>query len=181
MEEKSAFTTWINLGKNVLLKRCKQEDALTLSQVATQSYTEHYTYLWEDGAADYMTSHFNKQVLTQELLQTNSHFFLVFNKEQAIGFFKLNVLGQHTLELERIYLLKKAIGKGIGKKLMLFVDHFAKKHHCNSIELKTMQLGKAWRFYEKMGFGVIGETSLQENLIKKQFSLMYVMRKNLSN
>jgi len=162
---------------NLQFKKCTLLDIPQLIKVATKSYREHYTYLWEDGGESYITNHFDKASFKQELLQTNSEFYLVLWREKAVGFFKINDLDKTYLELERIYLIAAAKGKGIGKASVQFVEGFAVTHSKSIISLKTMQKGKAYSFYEKCGFRIVDETILNVPLIKKEYRKMFVMEK----
>ncbi|MEM9886437.1 MAG: GNAT family N-acetyltransferase [Bacteroidota bacterium] len=169
----------IELDKKISIKKCNPEDIPQLIKVATQSYREHYTYLWQDRGEQYIAIHFNSAQLALELSHPDAYFFLVLDKDVAVGFFKLNLLGNQVLELERIYLLQAVEGKGIGRIIVQFTENFAKKYQRKTIELRTMKKGKAEGFYLKMGFEIVGESLLEGDLIIEAYKRMHVMKKNV--
>ncbi|MEM8524733.1 MAG: GNAT family N-acetyltransferase [Bacteroidota bacterium] len=158
-------------------KKCDQQDIPQLIQVSAQSYREHYTYLWEDKGENYIANNFNKNTFTKELLLPNSEFYLILWQSEAVGFFKINDIEETYLELERIYLIAEAKGKGIGKAAVDFVENLAISTSKSIICLKAMQKGRAYLFYEKCGFEIVDEYILKEPFIKKEYNKMYVMEK----
>lgn len=164
------------------IKNCTEEDINTLVEISKQSYLEHYTYLWVDDGAGYIQSNFNNYKLYKELSDQNSAFFLVHDGQKFVGLIKLNInsatdgfSADVALELERIYFIKEASGKGFGKKVIDFVLHFAKQKRKNIIWLKAMDSSAAVDFYKKMGFQITSVTELTYPHIKSEFKTMYVM------
>lgn len=105
-----------------LIKTCTKENIKDLIQISKQSYLEHYTYLWLDNGESYMQANFNADKLSDELSDPNSVFFLIYDGENPVGLMKLNINSavsvfspDTALELERIYFIKEASGKGFGK------------------------------------------------------------------
>ncbi|MEL6719343.1 MAG: GNAT family N-acetyltransferase [Bacteroidota bacterium] len=163
----------------VQFKKCELEDIPQLIKISTQSYREHYPYLWEDKGESYIANNFNEAVFKQELLQASSEFYLVLLQEEAVGFFKINKIDGIHLELERIYLITTAKGRGLGKAAIHFVEGLAIKYNKSIIFLKTMQKGKAYLFYEKCGFQIVDTDSLNDPLAKETYKEMFVMEKVL--
>ena len=164
------------------IKPCTKEDIQDLIQVSTQSYQEHYTYLWEDAGANYMEHNFTAEKFEEEISNSNAVFFLIRDGQKYVGFIKLNIdsgvynfPARTTLELERIYFIKEAAGKGLGKEAIEFVSNYAKQMHKSHIWLKAMESGTAVEFYKKRGFRVIGEIELDYINIKSEFKKMFVM------
>ena len=59
--------------------------------------------------------------------------------------------------LEDILISHKHRGEGIGTKLLLFAEKFAKDHNCTKIWTETDEDWKAADFYKKMGFKICGK------------------------
>ena len=160
-----------------------------LSALAKNIYKEYYLHLWYPGGADwYMNEYaYHPDTLRAELADTGSLHFIVYGEEQPLGYLKirLNVILSETepansLEIERIYLHKKAAGKGIGKKMMQLAEKLAVQHNKKMIFLKAMDSSKdAIAFYEKMGYVVSGTLTLPFPQMKEIFRGMVILQKEL--
>jgi len=169
------------------VKICTAEDLGELVRVSTQSYREHYTYLWLDKGEGYVQNNFNLDKLYGEMSDTNSVFFLVYHEEKAVGIIKLNIdkgidgfSVDAALELERIYFLKEASGKGLGKEAIDFVANFARERGKRVVWLKAIDTSAAMNFYKKRGFRIIAGTRVNYPNIIEELSGMVVMVLDLS-
>src|SRR5437868_6964485 len=115
------------------IRQCTYNDIPLMQQISMQSYTEHYKYLWHDGGEGYIRAHFSMEQLEKEMSDVNSVYFLLFSMQAPVGILKLNVdkaieeyTAEESLELERIYFIHEATGKGAGKETIDFVTAFAK-------------------------------------------------------
>src|SRR5688500_6209073 len=114
---------------------CSEKDIPDLLNVSLQSYREHYTHLWYDHGEKYMADNFNAENFRLQLADKNVALFLIRDDQHVpAGFLKLNIDkawenydATSSLELERIYLIKRVSGKGLGKKILDFVTDLAKE------------------------------------------------------
>lgn len=166
---------------------CSTEDAKTVSDVAIRSYKDFYLHLWYDNGGWYINHSFSQPVFEKEIKDHNHAFFLLNEKEDPVGFLKLNI--DHPLkgyeqynciELERIYLIKSATGKGYGRKTMDFCFDYAKRLKKEIIWLKAMGTSSAVLFYEALGFEHCGSLFLDFPQMKEEFRGMVVLMKRLS-
>ncbi len=160
----------------VQIKPCTLTDTQTLTWVACQSYRQHYTYLWHDNGDAYVARCFSEEVLRQELQQPGSAYYLAFLNGQPAGFLKLNLhkpfpdAPEHNaLEIERIYLLEEATGKGVGKALMYLVICIAEVINKELVWLKAMDSSPAVTFYQTSGFKPCGTYHLDLPYMKDEF------------
>ena len=167
---------------SLTIKTCTKEDINDLLQVARQSYLEHYTYLWFDEGEGYMQASFNFDKLDHELSNPNAAFFLLYEEDRPVGLLKLNInsatagfSADTALELERIYFIKEAAGKGLGKAAINFVSNFALQRNKSIVWLKAMDSSAAVEFYKKRGFQITGEFELSYPHLRDEFKKMYVM------
>ncbi|MDO6435199.1 GNAT family N-acetyltransferase [Flavitalea sp. BT771] len=171
------------MTKEPKYKICSEDDIPQILEIYKQSYIEHYTYLWSDKGENYMKTSFTKERILSEMNEAHSKFFLIYEDDLPVGILKIND-GRSTdgardpayLEVERIYFLKKAAGKGLGKLTLQMVDRLAKNANKTIIWLKAMKGADAVKFYEKQGFEVIDETELSYPFIKDEFKRMVVMQ-----
>lgn len=171
---------------NLIIKECTAEDIPTILRVALQSYKEHYTYLWWDAGEAYMERNFSFSAIEKELAEEHSYFYLLYANNEPAGFLKINdakPLAPHSredcLELERIYLLEKVSGKGIGKKAIDFVRQVAIKKRRKLMWLKAMDSSLAVVFYQKMGFKLTDSITLDLPYMKDEWRNLLVMKKQL--
>ena len=113
-----------------------------------------------DDFRAYMDTAFSEEKIKQELLHPNSIFYFVQQDGDTVGYLKLNVNDAQTefretngMELERVYLIPQAQGKGIGAKIIAFVLVVAKTRHKHYVWLGVWEKNiRAIRFYERLGF-----------------------------
>jgi GNAT superfamily N-acetyltransferase len=174
------------MNKEPVYKICSEGDIPQILEICKQSYIEHYTYLWSDKGENYMKTGFTGERILSEIARAHSKFFLIYEEELPVGILKINE-GKSTdgtrnpeyLEIERIYFLKKAAGKGLGKFTLKMVEQLAKNSNKKFIWLKAMKGADAVKFYEKQGFEIIDETELSYPFIKDEFKRMVVMQRRI--
>lgn len=68
-------------------------------------------------------------------------------------------------ELKILYLDPDSRGKGIGKKLLEFIENEAKNQGCKEILIRSAKRFKdtAYEFYKKMGYGKVGIVTSENN------------------
>lgn len=166
----------------IRIKTCTTENIQDLIDLSTKSYLENYTYLWSDDGLNYIENNFNFDKLSREMSDPNAAFFLISERDKPIGFMKVNIVSPtdiystgSVLELERIYLLGEASGKGYGKAAIGFVKEFATKNQKKAILLKAMESSPSVNFYKKQGFKIVGECILNYPYIKSEFQNMFIM------
>ena len=174
------------MQKNQIIP-CSEKDISTIIDVAIKSYNEYYLHLWYDAGAWYKQLSFNQETLKQEMLDANARFYLLYEAETPVGFLKLNLhkkLEPYTdtdcLELERIYIIKYATGKGLGKQAVNFTLDIARSLNKKYIWLKGMDTSPSMFFYESTGFKKIGTVRLDFELMKEEFRGMIVYLQEVS-
>ena len=165
-------------------------NAEELSSLAKNIYKEHYLHLWHPGGAEwYMDEYaYNPETLRKELADSDNLHFIVYDGEQPLGYLKIKLYEKlpgfeqlNSLEIERIYLHKKAAGKGIGKQLMQLAETIATQHKKEMIFLKAMDTSTASiGFYQKNGYSLCGTLKLSFTQLKEVYCGMVILQKFLS-
>ena len=166
------------------------ESVALLSDVATHAYTDHYLHLWKNNNADwYINKCFTIEVLTAELNDPNNVFYIVFEDEKPLGFFKIvlsnplsinDIFEQNALYLERVYFIKEAVGKGLGEIAFNFALDTARRLNKKIIWLTAMDSSlKPIAAYKRMGFEICGTKELDFECIKDELRGMVIMKKTL--
>ncbi|MBC8151620.1 MAG: GNAT family N-acetyltransferase [Bacteroidetes bacterium] len=160
-------------------------DAPLLSEVALRAYRQHYLHLWHDGGAWYINRCFTVDEMRAEMADPNSAWFLVEEAGEPVGFIKLNIdkplegdETQNALELERIYLVQEATGRGVGRAALEFIFDFARQRGKTLVWLKAMDSSTdAIAVYTRLGFALCGTHQLDFEAMKREFWGMVVMKK----
>ncbi len=169
--------------KEAVYKICSTDDIPQILEICRQSYIEHYTYLWSDDGENYMQTSFTPERISLEMMVDESKFYLIYHEQLPVGILKINnekyldgTKNSDYLEIERIYFLKAAAAKGLGKSTLKMVGQLALNENKKVIWLKAMKGADAVKFYEKQGFVITDETELSYPFIKEQFKRMVVMQ-----
>ena len=173
------------------------ESVALLSDVAIHAYTDHYLHLWKNNDADwYINKCFTIEVLTAELNDPNNVFYIVFENEKPLGFFKIvlsnplsiidsrcdniEIFEENALYLERIYFIKEAVGKGLGEIAFNIALDTARRLNKKIIWLTAMDSSiKTIAAYKRMGFEICGTKELDFEQIKDEMRGMVIMKKTL--
>ncbi|HEY8559192.1 MAG TPA: GNAT family N-acetyltransferase [Pyrinomonadaceae bacterium] len=131
---------------------------------AVTFYEAYYEQDNPHSLADYINESFDPAKIRAEIENENAAFFIIFRNGRAVGYAKLRadsavdcVANETAIELQRIYVVERVFGAGIGERLL---------RHCLDVAraegYKTLWLGvweenrRAQRFYEKHGFRRVG-------------------------
>ena len=160
----------------------------TYITVGTKAYNQHYRHLWpKEDTSPYIQGSFTEEILLGEKQDSNTNLFLIHYNKTTIGILKLTLkkaLGAYSEEdalyVDKIYLQKEATGKGIGKKVLQFIQLRAKELKKKLIWLDTMQKGPALHFYLSNGFKKYGTTKVPFPQVIEAEKPMFIMIKELS-
>jgi ribosomal protein S18 acetylase RimI-like enzyme len=148
------------------IKEATLQDIATMREVAISSYADTFS---EHNTAENMAAFFNDtynlKKLEQEFHEPNSRLLLAFEGERQVGFVRLreseevlSLLGENTIELQRLYVLTSAQGKSVGRFLMEASMTFAKQKKYAWIWLGVWEKNfRAQRFYQAWGFEKFSE------------------------
>ncbi len=123
----------------------------------------------EQDLIEYITKTYNIEQIKSNLLNNNIHYFIAYDNEGDVGYIKLvsntkpETLKGKTIELEKIYIRKRAFGKKTGAALMKKAIEYAQEHGFEHLFLGVWQENtRAVSFYKKFGF---------KNFSTRQFKL----------
>lgn len=150
------------------IRKCNLNDLEHLLAISYQTF--HETFSAQNSAENmkaYSDEAYTKENFAAELKNPHSQFFYIFYNDECAGFLKLNILtaqsepmGDDALEVERIYILNKYQGLGLGKALLNLAHEEAKRLDKKSIWLGVWEFNnKAISFYKKKGFKKVGSHS----------------------
>ena len=140
---------------------CKIDGLPQLQSLSVTTFSDAFAS--QNNPSDfqiYLEKAFSLQQLELELANPNTFFFFVENHDTIIGYFKLNVNEAQMelkealgMELERIYILASFQGKGIGSKILQFIEQLARDYGKHYLWLGVWEQNiEAIRFYERHGY-----------------------------
>lgn len=151
---------------NINTRIASADDAETIARIGGISFAETYaSFNTVEDIDKYLVENFTPSVIVKELIEPSNVYILAFADGEAAGYEKLILNKQpkiimptnNIIELSRIYSLKKYIGKGIGKSLMLASIDLGIKLKFECIWLGVWQQNPAAiAFYKKWGFEIFG-------------------------
>ncbi|TSE06631.1 MULTISPECIES: GNAT family N-acetyltransferase [Aquimarina] len=162
------------------LQKATVKDISTLQTVCFDSYTQVFASHWnENGLELYLEEQFGNARLTIELQDTSVEYYFVTYNNENIGFLKINYNSSSKLskldncELEKIYILPKFSGMGIGKKAMSEVIKKAVEKDKKLLFLCVIDTNvDAIAFYKKLGFQFHSKTRLEITHFKEELKGM---------
>lgn len=176
----------------ITIKRASVIDKSIITNLARDIYKEHYLHLWNPGGARwYMEEYaYAEAIIEKELQDGNVMYFIADDDGVNMGYLKIvltSILkdfeGCDALEIERIYLYKAHMGKGIGKQLMDVAKQKALELHKNVVFIKAMDSSiEVIEFYKRMGYSICGKTELPLplfELMKKEYRGMVILKRDL--
>ncbi len=176
----------------ITILKATTHDALLITTLARKIYKEHYLHLWLPGGAKwYMEVYaYAGDKIENELRDPHIEYFIAYKDETALGYMKLQLNSSlpgyensKALEVERIYLLKKMMGKGTGRRFMQIAMEKAKALKKEIIFLKAMDSSiEAIEFYKKLGYHVCGSFQLPMpafSLMKKACRGMLILKREV--
>jgi len=169
-----------------LIKKCTVEDLKVLQKISIETFNE--TFSEQNSSSNmqaYLDKAFNSKQLEQELNAASSELYFIYLNKELAGYLKVNIneaqseaMGNHSLEIERIYTLRKYHKQGLGKSLLNKAIEIAKERNKEKVWLGVWEKNEnAIAFYMKMGFVQTGRHSFY---MGDDEQIDYIMTKHLS-
>lgn len=150
------------------IKKCTFEDLGLLQEISVETF--HETFKDSNSPENmkaYLEKAFNLKQLEKELSNIDSEFYFIYSHEEIAGYLKVNtddaqseMMGNDSLEIERIYIRKKFHKQGLGKYLINKAIEIAIERNKEKIWLGVWEKNEnAITFYKKMEFVQTGAHS----------------------
>ncbi|HKO76919.1 MAG TPA: GNAT family N-acetyltransferase [Flavobacterium sp.] len=139
-------------------------DFVTIQNIAHQTWPIAYGEILSKAQLDYMLDAFyNEEALKDSVANKGHHFILANEGEDTLGFasYEHHYNQKQQTKIHKIYILPKTQGKGIGKKLIDFIEKVAKENDSNALSLNVNRFNKALHFYQKLGFEIVEEVNIE--------------------
>lgn len=150
------------------IKKCTFEDRGLLQKISVETFNETFkNQNSPENMKAYLEKAFNLKQLEKELSNISSEFYFIYSNEEIAGYLKLNtnevqteIMGNDSLEIERIYIRGKFHKQGLGKYLINKAIEIAIERNKEKIWLGVWEKNEsAITFYKKMDFVQTGAHS----------------------
>lgn len=153
---------------NLSFKKCDLDNLDCLIDISRTTFIDAFEK--DNNPEDfkaYLDAAFNKPEIKKELLDENSEFYLVYQNQILVAYFKLceyhsqsEDFGETAIELSRIYVLQDFQGHSLGEHILQKIINIAKTKQKLKLWLGVWQKNtKAVRFYERYGFKIFDSHS----------------------
>ncbi len=149
-----------------------QEHIPLISSLGAKTFSETYLAIIPSRAEivkAYVDENFSREKILDEMSDGKVQFFIVEADTETIGYAKIvesqppgQVKNRPTIELERIYLDKSRVGKGLGKKILSRISTKVRTEGFKSMWLAVFDQNKsAIDFYRREGFQEVGQRKFE--------------------
>jgi len=171
----------ILVNEKISLQEISNSDTADLFNLMKEVYPQAYDYFWQDGGNWYVNTQYSEENISKELLEENAEYFFVLYNGEKIGNFRIiwdKTLDNYnekkkSVKLHRIYLHSKIQGKGVGKKLLEWLESTALQKQYELIWLDAMdEKPQAFQFYKKVGYQYHSHCFLPFDLLHDRYRKM---------
>ena len=178
----------IKVTEDIFLKPIKSSDCDFLFSLMQEIYPPAYEHFWKDKGSWYVKTQYNKQAVLKTLSDKKADYYFVVYKDKIVGNFRFvwdeNLDGltlEKQVKLHLLYLHPITHGKGIGKKLLSWLENLAIKKGYKTIWLDAMnEQPQAFEFYKNLGYQYHSHTFLPFDLLHDEVRKMSQVYKKLS-
>jgi len=142
-----------------MIIKATEKDISTIQDLAKRSWNFAYANILQQEQIDYMLDlMYSENTLGQHFENPNYQYYLIKEENEFLGFIGFEIHQEaETTKLHRIYFLKEAQGRGLGKKALELVINEAKNVNDKRVTLTVNKNNSAQKFYESQGFKVYDE------------------------
>ena len=154
-----------NLAGKIEIRRARVSDAGLVSVLGAVTFYEAY-FEQDDphSLAEYIRESFAPDEIRAQIEDENAEFYIIFLDQNAVGYAKLRtgskadgIESENSVELQRIYVVERVFGKGVGERLLRHCLETARARGFETLWLGVWEENRrAQRFYEKHGFRRVG-------------------------
>jgi ribosomal protein S18 acetylase RimI-like enzyme len=172
---------------NITIRFASEEDAELIADLSRQTFYESFApFNTRENMNKFMNEQFTRQKLIDEVTEPWHIFFIAFADKEPVGYVKmrkgpvpLELVNHSYIEIARIYSIQRAIGKGVGKKLMQTCLEVAMQNKKDILWLGVWEKNqRAIDFYIQWGFKKFGE---QKFTLGDDVQTDWLMKKVITN
>lgn len=123
-----------------------------VADLANIIWTEHYTPIIGEQQVAYMLEKFQSAAAIEDQVENGVLYYLISFQDKPVGYFSVS---RHPdfLFLSKLYVLRSARGKGLGRAAISYMEELAGKFDLKKIRLTVNKFNtNSIKAYERMGF-----------------------------
>jgi len=171
----------------ISIRMASESDAELIADLSRETFYESFA---EENTVEnmdkFMSEQFTRQKLIDEVKQPWYLFFIAYLEDEPVGYLKLRegstpmqLESRSSIEIARIYSVRKMIGKGVGKKLMQTCHEVARQKGKKTLWLGVWkQNHRAIDFYTSWGFEIFSE---HEFILGDDVQTDWLMKKEITD
>lgn len=169
------------MNENLLIKAAGKGDITAIEQLARRIWPATYSNILTPEQLNYMLDYFYTPAALENQMMNQGHSFIISTLDDVpVGFASWSLIDQSGIyKLHKLYVDTTIQGKGIGKKLVDYIEEKLLADKAPALRLNVNRHNKARNFYEKLGFIIIGEEDV--DIGHGIYQMDYVMEKKLSS
>ena len=154
------------MDSSITIRTCSLHDAERIVSLGIKTFRDTFDeFNSPEDMMLYLNSTFTKKRIQKEIAELGSVFFMAEIESNAVGYARVRnsdvpegLIGERALEIERLYVDKKYLGKRVGYLLMSECLRYAKDQGFDTVWLGVWEHNaRAIAFYNKWGFTRFGE------------------------
>jgi GNAT superfamily N-acetyltransferase len=164
------------MSPDVSIRFANQDDIPVIGWLAQQIWPAAYQDILSGPQLEYMLQFFYSPSSLLNQMEEQKHQFVILESgDEPLGFASYSESGKAgQFRLHKLYVLPGQQGKGLGRLLLEFVKDNIRALGAHTLLLNVNRFNQARKFYEKLGFQVIGE---EDNPIGQNYFMNdYVMQ-----
>lgn len=164
---------------NTDITELNHKQADMLANFAKSIWYEHYSPIIGKKQVAYMLEKFQSSSAIKSQIKEGYQYFQVNDETKLVGYFSVQMRKNASLFISKFYLAQETRGKGIGKKMLSYIEQLATVTNCKTLDLTVNKDNPAYNVYLKLGFTNQGSAKFDigEGYIMDD----YLMSKNLAN
>ncbi len=142
-------------------------DIDNISYLGRKTFNQTFGHLFKDpnDLKQYLETTFSMEKLKSSIVKPENVYWIVFYNSLPVGYAKIKlrtstsfVVSTKGCKLQKIYILKEYLSKGIGTELQNLIFDTARKNYSEYIWLSVLKSNeKAVNFYKKEKYEIVGE------------------------
>jgi len=181
-----SFNNYLKISNQLNLFKIRLKDQPKLISLMQEIYPPVYRHMWQDEGDYYLKTVYGLENLASELSENALYCFIIY-KEETCGILRVidnermpDIKNISASKLQRIYLSSQTRGKGIGSKLLGWLEQRARNLGNTILWLEVMDTqDAAITFYQKQGFQKASAFNMDYIRMHDRYKGMYRMYKNI--
>jgi ribosomal protein S18 acetylase RimI-like enzyme len=148
----------------IVVEKNNDENFTDIRAIAKEVWPIAYGAILSKEQLDYMMEMmYSIESLQLQAKEKKHHFILANENDNTLGFasYEFNYSETKKTKIHKIYILSTQQGKGIGRKLIDYIETEAKKHGQEALFLNVNKQNVALHFYKNLGFTIDHEVIIE--------------------